>query len=363
MWLPGRLILAACYIQACSSLLTAGPLERQEKHHPAALHALKAAAAARELRAAAKEDQHGEWEDVEHGAVRATTAAAPAAPVHHDAANVAQYVKGLEGKVQKVLRRLESEKGATEELEWKRGNLTEQMRESLAMSVTTGNTDVDPVMAKFFRLHEALAAAQSYLKLQTQALDAQQQELEGEVQAEEVSLLHRMLKQRRSLPIKSQLAVLRRGQFSKNRYAEGLAAKHDDATPLYSQLEARLPASLAARLHTVEGSTAAQKKGHLEAAGSEGRVHIVSSRIKNSVDGMLSELEKARSRLAALADGKVATATDFDKTQARHVLSELDPLLEKARKSHDLSFQLEAMDEVQRRMQHWMQNSTTASTA
>eukprot|EP00971_Amphidinium_carterae_P053116 1046234-Amphidinium_carterae.1 len=166
-----------------------------------------------------------------------------------------------------------------------------------------------------------------------------------------------MLKQRRTLPLQSQLAVLRREQFSSDSLAQALLKEHDEKKPLYQQLEGKLPQRTAA--HLLSSMNPPKQRGHLEAAGSEGRVQIVSSRVKHSVDGMVKELEQARLRLVSLATGAVANATAFDKSQAAHVLAELDPLLTKARQSHDLRFQLEAMDEVQRRMQQWMHNATT----
>jgi len=327
---------------------------------PATLHALRAASAARDLHADVRvaDSPAPHWQEVEHGAVR-TTPATPSSG--HDVANAAKYVKGLEYKVRRVLRRIKAEKAATEELEAKRTHLVQQMDEALSITVATTDDDAsgtNPVMMKFFRLHEALAAAHTYLQEQTAALDEQEGALKEEISNEEVSLLYRMLKQRRTLPLQSQLAVLRRDQFSRNTFAAALLKKHDEKKPLYEQLEAELPKATAT--HLLSGLETPKQRGHLEAAGSEGRVHIVSSRVKHSVDGMVKELEQARLRLVSLANGAIPNATAFDKEQASHVLAELDPLLSKAQQSHDLRFQLEAMDEVQRRMQQWMHNATAA---
>lgn len=275
---------------------------------------------------------------------RTTLANTPIAAPTVSESRLNALVPVLEGKVRKVLGHIEKDsKGLNSTQESTRQSAIHALTHALAEQNVTEK-------AKYaLDLHAALATARDFEVMRTAALDKEQVVLQGEIDAAQVHILYMMLQQRRKLPIRGQLAILKRHQFKTCSWAQKLLKEYKDgkaAKPLFEQLEDMLPQKL-------KQSKLASKAsgGHLEAAGSDGRVHIVSSALKNSVQKMLGQLDQARNKLSQIAGGHQGSAVEAKR--AKEILPVMDALLAKARSTKDLKLQLETMDEVQKKLGEW----------
>merc|ERR1719235_610330 len=130
-------------------------------------------------------------------------------------------------------------------------------------------------------------------------------------------MLYKMLQQRQKLPMRSQLAILKRHQFAKCSYAKQLLKNHKEkGPPLFKQLEDMLPQNLAQKTAPKAGNATF---GHLAVAGSEGRVRIVSSEMKNTVKKMMSQLSEARGKLHHMLSSSSLSAAES--AQARKMVA------------------------------------------
>jgi hypothetical protein len=269
--------------------------------------------------------------------------AAPAPQLPAEALKkAAELVPTLEQKVRKVLEHLKADKGQSAE----QALLISNMERALA---APGNGQA--IFEKAVALHKALEGAHGFLATRTQELTADRERLTQQIEEQQAYILYMMLRQRRKLPVKAQMALLRRHQFKDFSYAQKLLKVHSEKEPLDIQLLGMLPKPLAQKLARKDGGAAA---GHLAAAGSDGRVQIVSSRLKNAVQGMAAELAKAKVQLEQIAHGSSKDVSPSEKKQAEVILKELKEVLNKVTSTHDLSTQMAAMDEVQNKIKTWM---------
>uniref|UniRef100_A0A7S4PZR8 Uncharacterized protein n=1 Tax=Alexandrium monilatum TaxID=311494 RepID=A0A7S4PZR8_9DINO len=255
--------------------------------------------------------------------------------------SVEDFIHGLEANVRRVLGHLRADRSLSGEEARQRDRVAGLLDGALASQ--------GGVFLHAMALHQALWAAQGFLLRRTKELTQQHTHLSDEVEEQQAHILYAMLKQRRRLPMSSQVALLRREQFANSPYAQQLLKRHLAAKPLYRQLESLLPAPLA---HELMGQQPRAAE-HLAAGGSEGRVHIVSSRLKNDVKKMEGELRHSRDLISQLlAQGSVQS--EAERKQAKGALADLDGVLRKVGGTNDLKVQLEAMYEVQGKMAKWM---------
>lgn len=257
----------------------------------------------------------------------------------------AKLLPGLEGKVNKVLEHLKAEKGPESSAH---AALVTAMAHALA--TVPGQNAFDRAVV----LHNGLKLAHDFLEKRTQDLAADRERLSGEIEEQQAYILFMMLRQRRKLPVKAQIALLRRHQFKDFQYAQKLLKAHSSSQPLDTQLMALLPKALADKLAE---KTAQGPAGNLAAAGSNGRVQIVSSRMKNTVQMMAAELTKAKTQLEQIVKGNSVSADE--KKQATEILGGLEGILKKVSSTHDLKSQLDAMDEMQNKLKTWMMNAAS----
>lgn len=263
---------------------------------------------------------------------------------------VSAFVSTLEGKVETIFSHIEKDStglNATESEE--RQHLMIRMTNALAGKKSS---DPESMLKRAQELHACLVASHDYLEARSKKLVIEQAKLTDEINAAQAKIMYMMLRQRRKLPMKSQLAILKRHQFKGCRYAEMLLHSHNNSTPLFKQLEAVLPQKLAQLLAKKEAKS--EKKFDMAAAGSNGRVLIVSSRMKNSVKHMAGMLTAARDQLRALASANSTKVSDKERKQAQHILVGLDDMLGRVNKTKDLKTQLDTMDEIAGKLQTWM---------
>lgn len=258
----------------------------------------------------------------------------------------AQLVATLEPKVRKVLAHIKADKGLSPEEAKERPALVEHLEKALSSpgAASTG------VLSRAMALHEALAASHEFVARRADDLQKERTKLDADIQVEEAKILFAMLRQRRSLPMKAQLAILRRKQFANFAYAQQLLKAHHADTPLYSQFLALLPSSL-------EQQVVPQKEMHADkfaAAGSRGSIHVVSSQMTNAVKKMVNKLSETRDRLEIVAKNGSAT----EKQQASRIVVGLDSTLSQVHATADLTKQLDIMHEAEKNMTLWM---TTAN--
>merc|ERR1719171_3153262 len=107
--------------------------------------------------------------------------------------------------------------------------------------------------------------------------------------------------------------------------------------------------------------------GHLAVAGSEGRVRIVSSDMKHTVQKMVGQLSEARGKLQQMLDAHALS--ENEKVQAQKMVTEIDSVNKRATQTHDLKTQLDLMDDMEQKLVSWTANmikeekSTSTSTS
>jgi len=274
-------------------------------------------------------------------------------------ARAAKLLPKLQANAEKILRDLSDDHSTTGQEDAVRVAVVKSLQAALATSdkgrarrgrVRTTRRACKPgVTEKVLALHGALVGAQGVLKSRTVRLAGEEAELKQGLEEQQLWLLYKMLLQRKTLPMETQVAMLHRPQFENCSYTKNLLNSHDNSTALVWQLEALLPKSLALKLHP-----ASHKKDHLAPGGSDGTVHVVSSRMKNAVRDMTMVLKSARDKLEHFEQHPTNGTTPQQLAQGKTILGNLDHILVDLGKTNDLSKQLGTMDEVERQLQGWM---------
>eukprot|EP00747_Dinoflagellata_sp_TGD_P165217 gnl/TRDRNA2_/TRDRNA2_186214_c0_seq1.p1 gnl/TRDRNA2_/TRDRNA2_186214_c0~~gnl/TRDRNA2_/TRDRNA2_186214_c0_seq1.p1 ORF type:complete len:394 (+),score=133.25 gnl/TRDRNA2_/TRDRNA2_186214_c0_seq1:63-1244(+) len=265
-------------------------------------------------------------------------------------AHAAEIAKQLEVKVTRILGHIKSDTGLTAAEEAQRGPLVARLQKALEKD-SSKDGDV-AVVERTVRLHEALSAAHDFVAERQKDLAAQKDKLAGEIDGMQAKILYMMLKPRKKLPLQSQFAMLHRKQFVNNTYAQRLLKtqkdKHD-TRPLAQRMLSMLPEQLQHELNPPP-----KPRDRLAAGGSEGRVHVISSRMVNTVRKMMADLTSSRDKIAQLMNSKEAKISEVERKKAGEILKGIDEVLARAKKTKDLKTQLEAMDEMQKRLRSWM---------
>jgi hypothetical protein len=264
-------------------------------------------------------------------------------------AKAAQLVPVLAGKVQKLLLHISQEKGLNSTQVAARDVVQKTLRNAVA---DVNSTSVDAIH-QAVELHEAMVDARDYVMQRSKDLDKEEAKLGKEITEGTEKMLLGMLMQRRKLPMKSQLAILKRRQFKNCTVAQQLMKKHDNS-PLFDQVMAMIPENVA---NDFKNAHMPQKGGHLAAAGSGGHVLVVSSTLKNEVQKMISELKAARAKLVHMSKTKVGE----EAAQAKTIAAGLDEMLTKVESTKDLKSQLEMMDQVEGKLGGWAADVTAAT--
>jgi len=258
-------------------------------------------------------------------------------------AHLGKLVPLLEGKVRKLLSHIQADSHVANKEE-------ASVRESLIKQCESALAKSDNIAEHALALDKALKDSHEYMVKRVADFSKQQEKLSEEITEGEVHILYEMLKQRHKLPIKSQLAILKRRQFKNCSYATQLLKSHKDkGEPLYQQLEKMLPTALAEK---IAHKAAKEVDGHLSVAGSDGKVFVLSSSLKNGVQKTMSHLAGAKKQLQQLLatkDSKDALdASERNKTQ--NMIAEIDDVVTKVGKTHDLKAQIEMADDEMSKM-------------
>merc|ERR1719161_2711135 len=156
--------------------------------------------------------------------------------------HLAKLVPALEGKVRKLLSHIQADSKNADKQE-------AALRESLIKQCSSALAEKTSVVEHALALDEALKSAHQYMVDRVAVFGKVQEKLNEEITEGEVHILYEMLKQRHKLPIRSQLAILKRRQFANCSYANQLLKSHKDkGEPLYQQLEKILPPALAEKV-------------------------------------------------------------------------------------------------------------------
>jgi len=269
--------------------------------------------------------------------------------------HLAEMVPALEGKVRKLLAHIKADSKVADQKEAAaRQSLIKQCTSALA----TNSTIVEHALA----LHEALKSAHNYMVRRVAEFSKQQEQLSEEITEGEVKILHAMLKQRHKLPIRSQLAILKRRQFSNCSYAKQLLKSHKDkGEPLYQQLEKMLPPALAKKIAPKD----VKEAGHLAVEGSDGKIFVLSSGLKNSVKKTMDHLAGARKQLEELLSVKEGpnSLDAAERKQTQNMVAEIDDVASKVSKTHDLKAQIEMADDMESKMIAFSSQMVAAESA
>lgn len=263
---------------------------------------------------------------------------------HSDPATAAKMkdrLPMLEASAKRVLAHLRADTGSPHKHD------REEVVDHLEAALVATGLDA---AARMLRLHMALTVARDFLEKRGRELDEQEAQLHSQVEEQETIELFTMLKQREHLPMGTQMALLRRARFANNTYAQKLLRSRSEDEPLYQQLQAVLPRSVVQRLVVKNTS----KTDHLAVAGSGGRVHIVSSRMKNTVKSMVDTLVAAKGKLEKLAISTSTAAAPREVMKAQKIVGELDHVLSAVARTNDLQAKLNMMDEVEQKLKQWM---------
>lgn len=288
------------------------------------------------------------WEDLKARAtalskLEATGAERGEAPTQgaedHREEQAAELAPQLEAKAKRILSHLLAEHSKM--------NVEERVHVEDDLKAALGKSDV---FERVLGMHQALVHANKYFQAETKLLTQEGAQLAREIEEQHVTVLYGMLKQRQRLPMVSQVALLRRREFANVTYAQQLLKKHGNSTSLFEQLDHLLSRDLVAKLHV----TAAHAKDRLAAAGSDGRVHIVSSRMKETVQGMIRIMSQAKAKLSGLVQHPSKTLSAHEVQEAKEIVAGLDKVLHDVTKTHDLKEQLDIMDVMQKRLGQWM---------
>lgn len=251
----------------------------------------------------------------------------------------------MEEKVKRVLSHLIAEKAPSHAEE--QAVVIRTLKEAVAFKSEHATQQV-------MQLHAAMQKAHEFFRAESATLTKEEDQLANEIQDQQATVLYKMLKQRSRLPMASQFALLRRNQFATDSFAQKLLKEHNTSVPLYMQLENLLSKSLVQKLQ----NNGPKSKDHMAAAGSEGRVHIVSSRMKESVQRMVLVLTAARDKLESILRHPSGKESPEEVQRAREMVTSLNRVLKDVGGTNDVSKQLSSLDEVEAKLTMWMQNVT-----
>lgn len=257
----------------------------------------------------------------------------------------------MEEKVKRVLSHLIAEKAPAHAEE--QAVVIRTLKEAVAFNSEHAAQQV-------MQLHAAMQKAHEFFGAESATLAKEENQLANEIQDQQATVLYKMLKQRGRLPMASQFALLRRKQFATDSFAQQLLKEHNSSVPLYMQLENLLSKSLVQKLHSNGGQ---KPKDHMAAAGSEGRVHIVSSRMKESVQRMVHVMTAARDKLESILRHPSGKESPEEVQRAREMVTSLNRVLKDVESTNDVSKQLSSLDEVEGKLAMWMQNAAIKQNA
>jgi len=203
-------------------------------------------------------------------------------------------------------------------------------RAELEAAVTSGDAD---------SLRTAMTDSVANLKDKIDNLNKEQAGLASEIETANVQSLLRLLRERKSLPLKTQMAVLKRDDYAHLDVAQELLNSTDTNTSLFDQLVKLKP----------EAEVPEEDIHHTKGAHSESRrVFVVSSKLKNAVKTLRAGLEKVRTQLQAAVESKEGDAAAVE--QGKSILKALDGAFKTVDSTTDLKTQLDALDSFQEKL-------------
>jgi hypothetical protein len=257
--------------------------------------------------------------------------------------HLAELVPVLEAKVRRLLAHIQADGKVADQKE-------ASSRESIIKQCGSALAEKTSLVQHALVLDEALKSAHEYMVGRVAAFSKQEAQLNEEITEGEVKILYAMLKQRHKLPIRSQLAILKRRQFSNCSYAKELLKSHKDkGEPLYQQLEKMLPQVLADKIKPKDTD---KSGGHLAVDGSDGKIFVLSSGLKNNVKKTMEHLTGARKQLQQLLSVKEGkdSLDPAERTKTEKMVAEIDDVVSKVSKTHDLKAQIEMADDMESKM-------------
>merc|ERR1719440_913719 len=187
-------------------------------------------------------------------------------------------------------------------------------------------------------LRTALRTAVKDLQAKIERLNAEQANLSTEIRQGKEGQLMRLLRERQSLPMATQKAVLRHKEFEDFPVAQKLL-NSTNATSLFSQLRWLEP-----QIEVPEEDVHHDKGVN---SGSR-RVYVVSSKMKHLVKDMRSKLGSIREQLKDAVAAKKGDAKAVD--EGAKILNGLDEVLNGMNNTHDLQKQLKQLENFQNGM-------------
>merc|ERR1719440_2219908 len=184
-------------------------------------------------------------------------------------------------------------------------------------------------------LRTALRTAVRDLQAKIERLDKEQANLSTEIRQGKEAQLMRLLRERQSLPMATQKAVLRRKEFQDFPVAQKLM-NSTNATSLFSQLRWLEP-----QMAVPEEDVHHSKGPHSESR----RVYVVSSKMKHLVKDMRSKLGSIREQLKSAVAAKKGNAKAVD--EGSKILDGLDSVLNSMNNTNDLQKQLKQLTDFQ----------------
>jgi hypothetical protein len=184
-------------------------------------------------------------------------------------------------------------------------------------------------------LRSALRTAVGDLQKKIERLSKEQESLGADIKKSKEAQLMRLLRERQSLPMATQKAVLRRKEFEDFPVAEKLL-NSTNSTPLFSQLRWLEPQI------AVPDEDVHHDKG--VNSGSR-RVYVVSSKMKHLVKDMRTKLGSIREQLKNAVDAKKGDAKAVD--EGSKIITGLDAVLNGINNTHDLQSQLKQLENFQ----------------
>jgi len=184
-------------------------------------------------------------------------------------------------------------------------------------------------------LRTALRTAVRDLQAKIERLDAEQANLTTEIREGKEAQLMRLLRERQSLPMATQKAVLRRKEFQDFPVAQKLM-NSTNATSLFSQLRWLEP-----QMAVPEEDVHHSKGPHSESR----RAYVVSSKMKHLVKDMRSKLGSIREQLKSAVAAKKGNAKAVD--EGSKILDGLDSVLNSMNNTNDLQKQLKQLTDFQ----------------
>lgn len=184
-------------------------------------------------------------------------------------------------------------------------------------------------------LRTALRTAVHDLESKIERLNAEEAKMATDIKKDKEAQLMRLLRERQTLPMATQKAVLRRKDFEDFPVAQKLM-NSTNATSLYSQLRWLEPQIAVPEedVHHDKGVDSGSR-----------RVYVVSSKMKHLVKDMATKLGSIREQLKEAVAGKKGDAKAVD--EGGKILDGLDAVLHNMNNTHDLQSQLKQLEKFQ----------------